>query len=709
MEICLIFFTMSLYLGQRTTVNDQRLCLLNLMYFPIKTAPKLVWARLILYFRIMCRHLIICVLMLTSFSAWSQTKLIDSLKQNIYAARNDKERLKAILDMCEEHRSLDRDTLDYYSGIAIKLAEKTGDRRSKDLAAFAIANTYNRWGASDSALILLDPVLARNPVTDPATRELHYKMARQKALFLGGKSRFPEALSVLYQLVANADRYRDTIIVGTNKNTIGSVWLQRGAPRVALEWLREALASSTNDERYKPVLAGVYANMGDAYSQLGKYDSAEYFSEKGVMLFRELQNLSSLAITLQKQSTIYLHAKKFDKAEEKLKEIIDVRKQTNDEGMWVDENLSLVDFYIETKQIDKAIAFCLDALRRSDPNDKVTGKVYTNSVNLRLGYYEMLAKCYKIAGKNDLYQRMLEDIIAAKDSFYQTNSAEALAEVQTKYEVQKRENTIVQQQLNIARNDMRFYLTLAGLLFVAAITYLLFTEYRRREKLKVQLMLEREKEMSIKAVAEAEEKERKRIAADLHDNLGAYAASIASNLDFIQKDNKSGQEAVALQELHSNSKAIVSQLDDTIWALNKDALTLTAISDRLKIFARRVKPSYPNIDIDIEENIHNDISLPPTQAFHLFQVVQEAVVNAMKHSGGTNVKILLETTNDWRVSIRDNGTGMKADRSAKRTGGNGLTNMRNRANAAGWKLHWEQANPGTLVMIEPAEDAGTTN
>ncbi|MET0464768.1 MAG: ATP-binding protein [Chitinophagaceae bacterium] len=647
--------------------------------------------------------------MLTGFSAWSQTKLIDSLKQHIYTARTDKERLKAMLDLCEEHRSLDRDTLDFYAGITMQLAGKAGDRRSRDMAALAMANTYNRWGASDSALILLDPVLARNPVTDPATRELHYKMARQKALYLGGKSRYPEALSVLYQLVANADRYRDTIIVGTNKNTIGSVWLQRGAPRVALEWLQEALAYSTGDERYKPVLAGVYANMGDAYSQLTKYDSAEYYSEKGVVLFRELQNLSGLAISLQKQSTIYLHAGKFDKAEEKLKEIIDVRKQTNDEGMWVDENLALIDFYIETKQIDKAIAFCQDALRRAGPNEKVTGKVYTNSVNLRLGYYEMLAKCYKIAGKNDLYQRMLEDIIAAKDSFYQTNSAEALAEVQTKYEVQKRENTIVQQQLNIARSNIRFYLTLAGLLFVAAVTYLVFTGYRRREKLKVQLMLEREKEIGTKAVAEAEEKERKRIAADLHDNLGAYAASIASNLDFIPKDNKSGQEAVALQELHSNSKAIVSQLDDTIWALNKDALTLTAISDRLKIFARRMKPSYPHTDIDIEEKISDDISLPPTQAFHLFQVIQEAVVNAMKHSGGTNVKILLETISDWRVSITDNGAGMKTDPALNGMGRNGLINMRNRAKAAGWNLYWEAATPGTRVVIEPAEEPGTTN
>jgi len=664
---------------------------------------KLLQIPAIFYFRSMCRHLIICVLLLLGADAYAQTRIIDSLKQFIYAAKDDKSRLKAVLDLCEEHRSLNRDTVEYYSQIARTLAAKVGDKRSQDLAQFAVANAYFRWGWVDSALAGIDPVLAENPVTNPATRDIYYKAARQKALFLGGKSRYTESLGVLYQLVSDAEKYRDSVVAGTNMNTIGSVALVRVAPRVALEWFVRALNYSTHDERYKPVLAGIYANMGDAYSSIGKHDSAEYFGEKGIALFSELQNLSGLAISLQKLSNIYLHAKKLDKAEEKLKEMIAVREQTNDRGMWVDENVALIDFYIETNQVDKAIKLCLDGLRRGDLRDTLaTPGTMNNFVNVRLNYYEALARCYKIAGKNDLYEQTLETIIAAKDSFYVINNAEALAEAETRYELQKKENTIVQQKLDIARNDIRFYLTVAGLLFIAVVSYILFIGYRRRERLKTQLMLVKEKETAIKAVAMAEENERKRIAADLHDNLGAYAASIASNLDFIQPGDKNGQEAIALQELHNNSKAIVSQLDDTIWALNKDTLTLTAISDRLKIFARRLKPSYPNIDIDIEEKIMNDVSLPPTQAFHLFQVIQEAVVNALKHSGAKQVKVLLESDDSWRISIVDNGSGLKKDRPSKGFGGNGLSNMKNRSKMAGWKLTWESAFPGgTRVMIEP--------
>jgi hypothetical protein len=41
-------------------------------------------------------------------------------------------------------------------------------------------------------------------------------------------------------------------------------------------------------------------------------------------------------------------------------------------------------------------------------------------------------------------------------------------------------------------------------------------------------------------------------------------------------------EAAALQEVRLNSNAIVSDLSDTIWALKKESLPLTAVSDRLK-------------------------------------------------------------------------------------------------------------------------------
>jgi signal transduction histidine kinase len=223
--------------------------------------------------------------------------------------------------------------------------------------------------------------------------------------------------------------------------------------------------------------------------------------------------------------------------------------------------------------------------------------------------------------------------------------------------------------------------------------------YKKDQKIKLDRMIENEKELSVKAVADAEENERKRIAADLHDNLGAYAASIASNLDIFNAEDLNEQHKNALQELNNNSQSMVSQLSDTIWALNKDNLTLTAISDRVKVFLNRIRKSYGNIDMEVVENIRQDAELPTTQAFHLFRIIQEAVTNAVKHSGTTRITILVEEDPAWKITVTDYGKGMKNEINGE---GNGLRNMKARAAASGWSIIWsENEVSGTKVIIQP--------
>jgi signal transduction histidine kinase len=158
---------------------------------------------------------------------------------------------------------------------------------------------------------------------------------------------------------------------------------------------------------------------------------------------------------------------------------------------------------------------------------------------------------------------------------------------------------------------------------------------------------------------------------------------------------------IAVEELKLNAKSIVSQLNDTIWALNKESLSLTSISDRIKLFLQRMAPSYPGVRLEVRERILNDELLLPYQAFHLFQIVQEAVTNSLKHSKSTNVSVDIESDASWFVNIIDNGKGMNGQSSTS-GGGNGLSNMRSRARKSGWSITWQQNVPeGTQVIITP--------
>jgi signal transduction histidine kinase len=154
-----------------------------------------------------------------------------------------------------------------------------------------------------------------------------------------------------------------------------------------------------------------------------------------------------------------------------------------------------------------------------------------------------------------------------------------------------------------------------------------------------------------------------------------------------------------MQQLRSNSRAIVDQLNDTIWVLNKESLSLTAISDRTKLFMRNIGRSYPGISFDCEEQIETDHLLPASQAFHLYRLLQEAINNALKHSGGTAIMVRMVAQTHWMVSIADNGVGL-SDKGGGTGGGHGMAGMQQRCNAAGWQLNWQAApGGGTVVTI----------
>ncbi|PVD51195.1 hypothetical protein DC498_16235 [Terrimonas sp.] len=650
---------------------------------------------------IIYRYTPIPLLLLFSLTGKTQTRLIDSLKQYVFQAKNDQQKIEAIYMLCNEYKSITRDTLDHYTFLARELAANTDNARLKQMAEFAVACDYARWGWADSAIFTVDPLIAANKVTIPEQRDIYFKASRLKAMTYAGRSRFQDALTILYRIVSEAEAYKDSITLGENLNSIGSVALARSNTRDALTWLSRALTACGNDKRFDEIRAGIFINMSEAYLQLGKTDSAVQYSGKGVALFKKVENLSSLALALQKQSSVFIAAGRLDEAEQSLKEMIALRKEAGDGNLYADDNTSLAEFYLQTNQVKKAIQFCKDALLVGDVRAPLPGdeQSYANAITIRLGYYQVLARCYKMLEDNNEYQQMLEQIIIAKDSLYKYNSAQAIAELQTQYEVQKKENTIIQQKLDITNKNNRFYALLGIAFFALVIAWVMFTGYRKREKIRLNAMLEKEKSLAAQSIAQAEENERKRIAADLHDNLGAYAASIVSNLDFIEPiaGNVSGN--IAVQELRNNSQAIVAQLNDTIWALKKDALSLTAISDRIKIFIQRIQNSYPAISINVAENIDDDRMLSPSHAFHLFRIVQEAINNALKHSKGTKVDIIIEsTTAGWKISIADNGAGIMQ----RSKDGNGLSNMKGRAKETGWDIEWlSEPGRGTSVIISP--------
>lgn len=650
---------------------------------------------------------IIILLFFIYQSANSQTRIIDSLHGLVLKANAPEEKLSAYLALFEEYHSLNRDSMDKYAPEMYELAAKSSNKRNKYLAELGYANWYLRWGWADSGLYFIERIWPELKPEDPQLRDVYFKTGRAIALLRGSKSRYLDALEMLYKILPEAEKFRDTLAIGLINNTVGSVSLSRAQPREALAFIQRAIQIGNSRGRTIPeILAPSYLNAANAYVSLQRPDSVEYYIQKALPLCRKLENLNYIATGLRIQTDLYTRQGRYGEAEKALKEMLAVRRKTVNGSILVEDNLQLAEFYAGSGQLDKAIEVCIQNLQKGalvNTEGQSDEAVYTNDPKLRATYLKALSGYYKQAGKWTEYQMTLEELLAAKDSLYEANSAEAIADLETKYEVQKKENTILQQKFDLQQKNFQFIASLVLIGLILTTGFALFRRYRGNQRRRIEKLREEEKRKAEEAVREAEEKERRRIAADLHDNLGAYAASMAANLDFLEMGKGKGTDQEVYGELRNNSQAIISQLNDTIWVLKKDALSLTAISDRIKVFFQRIQPSYRQFTFEVTESIDNDITLSSSQAFHLYRIIQEAVVNALKHSQGTKVMVKFVSTGDWQLHISDNGRGMSGS-PTNGWGGNGLDNIRSRCEQEGWTVQWEGTGQGTTVII-----SGTTN
>jgi len=213
----------------------------------------------------------------------------------------------------------------------------------------------------------------------------------------------------------------------------------------------------------------------------------------------------------------------------------------------------------------------------------------------------------------------------------------------------------------------------------------------------IKFILKKRLDKKIKEVEMMESiyKERERISRDLHDHLGAYAAAIKSNI--IQAEKETNEKKILFRQLKENAEGMVSSLRETIWALQHEHISITAIGDRFKNNINRLGINYPDVNIDITENITSDMILSPSESIQLVRIMQEALTNALKHSYSSKIHIHIESTDHLVITIADNGKGFdqKAD-----IHGYGIRNMKERAKEAGFELSIESSSSGTTLSIK---------
>jgi signal transduction histidine kinase len=628
---------------------------------------------------------LLLLILLATLETTGQTRAIDSLKQRL-SANKSSQQLQTLLSLGEHHQSINRDSLYRYALQARKLASHANDPTKRTLADIMLINAHLRFGHTDSATVITDSCLAHYSFKQESTRSIYFTLAALKADCYGDASNYKDALSQLYTIITEAEQVKDSVVVSRNMNTIGVINYNLDHVPQAFSWYFKGLGYTRNTAHFYSSTIVLYINLAETYRWVGKNDSAKFYIDKAIPLSRSTQNLFFLANALRVKASIYKDLKQFVLAEQTMVECIGIRQKIEGDLSLSNEQIALSSIYMRGGKPAKAIELLTYAIRLTDSTARSKStktKIGDEATGLKISAYQILAKCYQQTGDDKNYQATLEKIIAEKDAYYASNSARAIAELETKYEFQKKESTITKQQLAITRKDYLLYGSIIITGLVVLVVWLLFINYQRKQGAKMQVAVNEEKRIAALSIIEAEEKERRRIAADLHDNIGAYATAIRADVEKLM-GGESKPDDISLHNLQNHSQEIINSLRDTIWVLNKEQITITEISDRIKNYISKFRPTYTHINFHVHEDIVNDITIGSRQALNVFRIVQEALHNAVKHSKAANVTAAITCHDTLSITINDDGIGMKdADHY---TNGNGLINMKERAGEAGMKL-----------------------
>lgn len=507
--------------------------------------------------------------------------------------------------------------------------------------------------------------------------------------------------------------YESTLIIIRAKVDLLYNYLYTGKADLAL--LRGYQALHYNDLVQHPFSsAGIYAGLAGVFLYTEDYSNAFYYLDKSIAilcttndtagvfltmtnkigllfqlnhpsLLRNIDYLTSLyKIWEPKNSKFQIDAlswqvvslvrrKKLSEAKILLNELESIR-----------ENNDVQEF--EYSNYDLAAAIYNEATKiglenKEDYLKQIPSLKKSRQYHLVLMYYQFL---YSDAMVQNDYKSALEFQLGmqeARDSIMGVEIKSRISQLNAQYNTEKLAHTLELSNQELTKKNLQILLLLAALLILAAggTIFILFNKQQRLKKVKAQ------EELFVKQLLMKVEEERKRIAADLHDDIGHQL------LDLRNSDLASTERASAVDQIIDSVRSISRNLHPVLF----ESIGLQASIEQLVFRTQQSDAFYISAEICYTGSLNKETEL------QLYRVIQEGVSNMIKHSGAVAGNISIEENRKKIiVVIKDNGRGFDPSVSLQSNSSFGLHNIHERCKLIGAKISLCSDKKGTQIRIE---------
>jgi len=633
--------------------------------------------------------------------AFSQSKSLDDLLKDLEKAKEDTTKVGLLIDIERKYFSRNLDSALYYNTLCENLILKIK------------ADDYKHKCYHDFVKIY------------------HAKSDYKKAL--------EYCLKSIKVAKNNRDRFQEATSYRAIFNIYHNLKMNDSAVKYAVKSinLTTEIGDTTN-------VATNYGNLTWLYMDMSQYKKAVEYGLKGIEAGEHYKDTIGLLISLNNLALCYIELHENNKAIELFKRQYIIGKKIDRPRSIRNALINLALAYYSTgaaKELEKTATLLNDYNRGvTDLDSKNRCYQYlTNAYNFIyqkefLKAEKQLMAAMDLAKKDSLTDPLFptyitmsqvkfsqHDFVAGNyyeekwDSLYNLNTEQQLseyaAELETKYEVEKKESVIHHletekeiQQFSLQRKNSFIIYLISGMSALIIISFLTYRNIKHKQKIQQQRITELETQQQLtatEAVLKGEEQERTRIAKDLHDGLGGILSGIKFSFTTMKGN------LVMTPENQQAFERSMDMLDSSIRELRRvahnmmpEALLRFGLDAALKDFCYEINESGA-VKINYFSFGPEDVHIDQTVAITLYRIVQELINNTMKHSGASSAIVQLTKSNEQlSLTVEDDGNGFDPA-ILKTSKGMGWVSIKNRVDFLKGKLDvTSKEGEGTSVHIE---------
>ena len=632
-----------------------------------------------------------------SFQGFAQNAqdIIDGLKKDLKANPETKKVASIYSDLTWYYSKVSIDSALHYGGKALSESKKLND-------STLMAQVYSDIGAVyfikgdfvNSKLNYLSAYKIRKLRKD--SRGLA-KINNNLANIYEKTNQYKAAMASFIEALSYFESIKDEKNIGIIKGNIGLIHLKLKNYPKALQYIQEVVAYQEKNN-FTEDLCVSCLNLGNVYLNLNDTINALKFYDKSVKACTAVGNKKGISSGFNNIASIKSEQKKSKDALALYEKSKQAREELNSDLDKNNFDLNLATNYLANNKFNEAKAVLLRT-RKFYEQTQHNEKLQKN--------YKCLIKVYSHLNQPDSVDYYIDKLAVLNEQLLVSKSEKQTAELETKYQTEKKERLIQKSKAEIATRELEIkrketQFLILGLISLALliIIYLVYRQQKLKNK-------QQEQEYELKsAIAKIEtqnklQEQRLAISRDLHDNIGSQLTFIISSIDNIKYafDIQNAKLDSKLNGISNFAKSTIIELRDTIWAMNKSEITFEDLQARIHNFMEKAQEAKEDICFTFSVNpLLKSNTFSSVEGMNLYRTIQEAINNSIKYAQPKNVTVNIEPDeNGIAITIADDGKGFDREMVVM---GNGIHNMQKRIQDIGGDFDLvSKPNEGTKITI----------